>query len=155
MGRITKIYKEVLRLRQENQALKDKLEKLEEALGVNSEWPVWDVLDQLVMATEHLLHDHNCDTKGHESYSWCMKVARTQKEAIKHALAETEICPRCGALAADIVARIPEMAKDSPINNQIVIQMLIEEELKWKDNETIEKERDEAIVRDRKARDED
>jgi hypothetical protein len=36
--------------------------------GMDTPWPLHDVLAKLIEATEHLLDQHNCDTHGHEEY---------------------------------------------------------------------------------------
>lgn len=46
-------------------------------------WPVSDVLNKLVEATEHLLRDHNCDEQGHETWKYAAEAAR--KHVASHA----------------------------------------------------------------------
>lgn len=36
--------------------------------GMDTPWPLRDVLAKLIAATEHLLDDHACDTHGHEEF---------------------------------------------------------------------------------------
>lgn len=60
--------------------------KLREALGHSNEWPVSDVLDQLCLAVNHLLNDHDCDIDGHEQFRWAVTKATDYKVAIQKAL---------------------------------------------------------------------
>lgn len=36
--------------------------------GMDTPWPLQDVLAKLIEATEHLLEHHNCDAHGHEEF---------------------------------------------------------------------------------------
>lgn len=42
--------------------------KPSENLGMDTPWPLSDVLAKLIEATEHLLDTHGCDTHGHEAF---------------------------------------------------------------------------------------
>ena len=72
------------------------LKRVREAAGVDTEWPVWDIIDQLILAGEHLLHDHDCDHEGHEAWSWAVKIAKTQKDAIQQALTDVNFAGAMG-----------------------------------------------------------
>lgn len=61
-------------------------ERYRKALGMETEWPLHDVLDQLVLGIEHLLHIHNCDHEGHEQFAWCIKLARQYEAQLREAL---------------------------------------------------------------------
>lgn len=37
-------------------------------MGMDTPWPLHDVLAKLVQATEHLLNVHACDAHGHEEF---------------------------------------------------------------------------------------
>lgn len=39
-----------------------------ENLGMDTSWPLSDVLAKLIEATDHLLKVHSCDTHGHEEF---------------------------------------------------------------------------------------
>lgn len=52
-------------------------------VGMDTPWPLHDVLAKLIEATEHLLTVHDCDVHGHEEF-------RTAAEAGKRLLPETK-----------------------------------------------------------------
>jgi hypothetical protein len=44
--------------------------------GLDTPWPLRDVLTKLIDATEHLLDDHDCDAHGHEEYRAAAKAGK-------------------------------------------------------------------------------
>ncbi len=51
-------------------------------LGMDTPWPTHRILRQLVLAAEHLLEAHDCDTHGHELIQTAAKVGRERLEAL-------------------------------------------------------------------------
>ncbi len=51
-------------------------------LGMETPWPTHRILRQLVLAAEHLLEVHDCDTHGHELIQTAAKVGRERLEAL-------------------------------------------------------------------------
>lgn len=67
--------------------------------GMDTPWPLHDVLARLIEATEHLLHYHSCDMHGHEEWGAAVASGKTLLQAI-HAAgspSETEACQWCEA----------------------------------------------------------
>ena len=60
-----------------------------EAFGLNSAWPLLDVLESCGGGMRHLLADHDCDHHGHENYSQA-EVELTDKfiPALREALSQ-------------------------------------------------------------------
>lgn len=48
--------------------------------GMDTPWPLRDVLAKLIEATEHLLDDHACDTHGHEEYRAAVNAGKKLAE---------------------------------------------------------------------------
>lgn len=67
-----------------------------DVFGMDTPWPLPDVLGKLIHATEHLLGAHGCDAHGHEEYRAAADAGRRL-----HALMmqrpprETGECPQC------------------------------------------------------------
>lgn len=55
-------------------------------LGLQTPWPLADVLERLADAAEHLLGDHNCDDLGHEGKREAMLRGRVYVGAIRDLL---------------------------------------------------------------------
>lgn len=66
-------------------------DKYREALGVHDSWPVTDVLNKLVEATEYLLDVKNYDRVGWEEVSHCAKLGREYSTKILEALNSKEV----------------------------------------------------------------
>lgn len=65
------------------------------AAGMDTPWPLHDVLAKLIEATDHLLDVHDCDTHGHEEF-------RTAAIAGKELLARHQSQPARADIGADI-----------------------------------------------------
>lgn len=63
-------------LANETRARAEAAQEMREHLGGCESWPVWDILDRLADAAEHLLGDHNCDSHGYEEVQHCRDLAR-------------------------------------------------------------------------------
>lgn len=61
------------------------------ALGLDTPSPVFDVLDRLAAAAQHLLRDHDCDLHGWEGVDRSAKTAIEQAVALRTALSETAV----------------------------------------------------------------
>lgn len=78
---------------------------LELSSGMDTPWPLRDVLAKLIDATEHLLDDHDCDTHGHEEYRAAInagKLLLTRRASAQSASLSAEqnlwhivACPFC------------------------------------------------------------
>lgn len=73
-------------------------------LGMDTPWPLPDVLAKLIEATEHLLYVHNCDAHGHEEFRRARIVGQQYLQAMR-AAPETAASPFVDKLRA----RIEEM----------------------------------------------
>lgn len=62
-------------------------DRLLSVIGMDSPWPLHDVIGKLVEATEHMLADHDCDCHGHEEFQIAARRGRELREAIMAALA--------------------------------------------------------------------
>ncbi len=51
-------------------------EDLHKITGIYEPWPLWDVLDKLVEASDILLHQHNYDGHGWEEIHHAVKRAK-------------------------------------------------------------------------------
>jgi hypothetical protein len=67
----------------ENRKLRSDLARLTAALGLDTPYPLAEVLEQLTDAAEHLLGHHSCDTHGHEGIRDAMLSARRILGALK------------------------------------------------------------------------
>jgi len=63
-------------------------------MRLSTPWPLPDVLEKLLEATEHLLKDHDCDAHGHELFRRAVKVGRDILPLMRGAV-ETSARPRC------------------------------------------------------------
>jgi hypothetical protein len=60
----------------ERDVLRARLAARDALLGMDTKWPVHDLLRVLADAADHLLHDHDCDTHGWEVYGGARDAAR-------------------------------------------------------------------------------
>jgi hypothetical protein len=44
--------------------------------GMDTPWPINEILQKLIEATDHLLNDHNCDHHGYEQYQQAANAGR-------------------------------------------------------------------------------
>lgn len=66
----------------------DEVVRLRIAMGADQNWPLADVLEKLADVAKHLLHDHNCDSHGHEEARAAGIKAREYALAVRTALAK-------------------------------------------------------------------
>ncbi len=60
-------------------------EALREALGLDTPWPVTDILTKLADAADHLLREHGCDAHGWEGVHAARDAARQRLAALRAA----------------------------------------------------------------------
>lgn len=60
-----------------DEAFKRGHEQALQLMAKDSPWPLIDVMQKLIEATDHLLNDHNCDRHGHELFSQARDIAQT------------------------------------------------------------------------------
>lgn len=60
-----------------DEAFKRGHEQALQLMAKDSPWPLVDVMQKLIEATDHLLIDHSCDTHGHELFSQARDIAQT------------------------------------------------------------------------------
>lgn len=74
-------------------SLRERVERLEGALGMSTPYPITEVLRILFDAVEHLLADHCCDHHGHEIWRGAQKAASVMHTQITEALAQKPLAP--------------------------------------------------------------
>jgi hypothetical protein len=77
---------------------REEVARLRAAFGMDSPWPLLDVLARLADAADHLHTDHNCDTHGWETVRAAAEHARVYVDRLRAALlpsppAQTEETP--------------------------------------------------------------
>lgn len=65
--------KAIIRLDKENKRLQAEIKKLKDVFGQDEPWSLLTCMKALVLSSQHLLNDHNCDTHGYERTEIAMK----------------------------------------------------------------------------------
>lgn len=109
--------------RTEIDQLRAELEKAkgvnDEILGMGNTYSLLHVLEQLCVATDHLLNQHDCDHHGHEGYSHCLKVGWTYIASLQDALVGKYREPDRLTLATSLLRRYRDDGIDADLWNAI------------------------------------
>lgn len=74
---------ERLRLEARNVELERRMRIIQ---GLDTPWPLKDVLSNLIEATAHLLNDHSCDWLGYEKWMAALDAARDYQPDLERSL---------------------------------------------------------------------